>query len=690
MTKFKPQMNVYVIWHPKFKEGMEFAKKIFRVLNCDVDNPLLDGLGIPVYFRYAHGNNQEKPLPEPVDFSSACINPVFVLIDNKMVLNWKKGWRTYITNLYNKMGQCNAFFPIAINDAALELSDDLDGINFLRLFEFQDTCEKETKLIRHVMHSLCRLLRKINPEVPCDENISPPPDRIFISHAKKDGLDLALKIRDWINKDEMLDSFFDAKEIAIGYKFVDEIKGHLKNCDFLILQTDSYAGRPWCKNEVLLAKQYQRPMVVVNCLNNGEARSFPYIGNVPTLCWETNEGIEPIICALLREHLRVQYLRYHFEGLKKANRLPIPCSISTHAPELLTLLNKSKEEEWSNEEKIWLVYPDPPLGTEEIDLINKHFSNLIISTPTLLTLPETPLLQQKTIGISISEAQDLEGIGIDKIHVKKVAIEIVRYLLARDARIKYGGDLRKGGFTELFADLVEKHRKEWYAKYAPIQNPLAWPIYCEESEDEWDKEQVKRIKDIEREEIPPPEGLLERHNFNESEFLVPNTPCNCYIWARCLSNMREKLCESNDAQIVLGGQVKGFLGRYPGIMEEVYLFMKVNKPIYLLGGFGGCAKIIAEALQKKKDWSIEDFNDSDNNYKSMTDFYMNYEQSLATSIPEINYLGMADFFYNKGSNGLDKALNNGLTHEENLELICSNSVYEIVHFILTGLSKKLV
>jgi hypothetical protein len=47
---------------------------------------------------------------------------------------------------------------------------------------------------------------------------------------------------------------------------------------------------------------------------------------------------------------------------------------------------------------------------------------------------------------------------------------------------------------------------------------------------------------------------------------------------------------------VLGGKVEGYSGLLPGIFEEALVTMERGAPLYLLGGFGGAAEVLARTL----------------------------------------------------------------------------------------------
>jgi len=50
------------------------------------------------------------------------------------------------------------------------------------------------------------------------------------------------------------------------------------------------------------------------------------------------------------------------------------------------------------------------------------------------------------------------------------------------------------------------------------------------------------------------------------------------------------------ARIVLGGKTQGYSGFMPGVFEEALLALEHGIPLYVLGGFGGAAEALAQAL----------------------------------------------------------------------------------------------
>lgn len=74
--------------------------------------------------------------------------------------------------------------------------------------------------------------------------------------------------------------------------------------------------------------------------------------------------------------------------------------------------------------------------------------------------------------------------------------------------------------------------------------------------------------------------------------------------------MRDVVTGVSDARIILGGRVEGFKGRMPGIAEEALVALSVRQPLFLLGGFGECARdiacdlsLIADTLRPRAPWA---------------------------------------------------------------------------------------
>jgi hypothetical protein len=285
-------------------------------------------------------------------------------------------------------------------------------------------------------------------------------------------------------------------------------------------------------------------------------------------------------------------------------------------------------------------------------------------------------LKDKNIAISISDSEDIHDYGGDDVLLRDVTIELSRHILVAGGKLIYGGDLRAQGFTELFADLScqygQKEKSDRNTKY--FTNYFAWPIYLNMTkthESDFEHSRVSIVKIEAPDECPPD---------SKDTFIAPTTPENNYLWAKSLSKMRGQMENNSDARIILGGRTHGFKGKYAGILEEYLIAKNKGNPIYLLGGFGGVSKIIADMLEEKLPEShLSDQANIDASYSDFVSYYNTKENSNP-----INYQAIFSDISHEGI----ASLNNGLSEDENKILFQSTNILEIVALVLKGLNNK--
>jgi len=679
-----PCLNVYVAWRSEAGEigrdtsrGLELARLIYSTFARDIEKPLNNGLGIPVFFRSAAANKGART-PIPIDLELAEHSAVILLVNSAMVTDPE--WDDYTRELSGRVRATSGrhrIFPVSLSRAALQFDSALGQTNFIRYHEFaSDGGQNSSELMLWLTHELCRFLNRPRSDAP-GAVLSPKPIRLFISHAKQDGVPLAERFREAI-ADTPAAAFFDSIDIAPGYDFGAEIEGNIRESTLLVLQSDVYSSRPWCRREVLMAKKLHRPIIIVNAIEEDEKRSFPYMGNVPVIRW-TGENHHRIVGLALREHLRFLYNKCRIEALRRAGRIPAGALVLTRPPEILDFQNIAARAADGEGGRALVIYPDPPLGAEEDMLLSAFGGDVSFTT---LTMPEEKkLLGGKTIGLSISESADLRVLGFDEMHLRDALIEFTRQLLARDAAVAYGGDLRAGGFTQVLFDLVRAHNSSGAPEaYRPVHNYVAWPLHLKVDEDA----EAELIKVGQLHRVPLPDDLKTDLGVDPGEFLKPDTTENRYVWARSLTAMRERMNEQTDARVLMGGKTSGYTGKYPGLLEEAYLALRASKPLFLLGAFGGCTRAVIELVEGGRPESLtQNFQCRDEAYNQFVEEY----NSRAAADPSlglepIDYESVGLAFREAGPDGL----RNGLGVEENRRLFYAVDPDEIIHLVLKGLS----
>lgn len=644
MEDFKTPLAVVVAYDKQFTGGLSIYEDLYHLLCRNANEPLIDGLDIPVYFQ----TNQEDDTIYDVRKTINADKIVVLLLVDLCMFN-SSAWTNYINELVkdDKNGVVKAL-PVALCQYAFDINPELGKQQYIRLknYDIRD-CWQEF-LIRFYDD----LIRTI-----CDSNEKL---QIFISHTKKDedslGVEKANELKTYLRADTKLNSFYDANDIIDGYSFGDQIEEHVKKSLLVILETATYSDREWCRIETIVGKEYHVPTVVVSLFNGTIPRTFPYMGNTPKIRFDNNW--DEVVSLLLRTALDRYYEERYLEKFKQADSKIIPMM-----PEFINIGKIDGVKQ--------ILYPEPPLGNEELEVVKRQFPTIAFNTPSQI-FSDSRFLDGKNVAISISESPDSSTLGIGKAMFEDLSEELARHLLISGAHLVYGGDLRPGGFTELFKDLTYQygiHEKDKTLKNY-FTNYLAWPIYIGMSPTTQAEYKSCRVI-CQKATIPNtiPTGL---HDL----MLPPTTVDNLYYWAESLKAMRQDMESNIDARIILGGRVSGFKGYMPGLYEEAINAANAKHPIYLLGGFGGAALRLIKLI-KGETTSEKLFEECCSNRS-----YQEFVSYLDKEKGEMNFKAL-DIFVNNM-----RVLNNGLSDEENDRLFVTTNVTEIIALVLKGLRSQ--
>jgi hypothetical protein len=217
----------------------------------------------------------------------------------------------------------------------------------------------------------------------------------------------------------------------------------------------------------------------------------------------------------------------------------------------------------------------------------------------------------------------------------------------------------------------------------PIENWVAWPIHCRFGDSELRHYgQEATLRDLPR--PPDLDVTADELKATASGFVPTETPAQRYAWARSLTFMRNSMLAGTSARIAMGGKLAGYQGLWPGVLEEGVIALRARQPLYLLGLFGGAARLLVDALrgverQELTSAWLSALPGSD----ELRSEYRRRGHALQT--PE----DLAAELKRAGTVGLSVALNNGLSEDENTELVGSDDPHRIVALILGGLRRKL-
>lgn len=395
MNNIKYPLNIYVVWHPNSTIGKTIAEELYSTFCRDYKNPLSRGIGIPVYFRYT---KLEDNKPLKLDLANAEKNAIVLLIDEEYVLD--EDFRLYTEALSKKMNDDNRIFPISLCNKAYSIGCGLstlqftDGMKFLKKnLNLQDEkdLEKTIKKIRtELLHDCSRLILNFHPkQEDKEQHRIGSPVKLFLSHAKNDGEDITIKFKKFIESNLKLDVFFDTVDIANGYDFAEQFEQEIKHSALVVFHTDEYSNREWCRKEILIAKKHKSPIVVVHNILVGEKRAFPYLGNMPTTVIGKKEsiGFYKIVNLTLYQVLNNLYQNRLLESYSNMNENENRIiKVITSPPELFNFLDIKIFKEDLGNKKLIILYPDPPLGLEELNILNELDEDVEFTTPINLNL----------------------------------------------------------------------------------------------------------------------------------------------------------------------------------------------------------------------------------------------------------------------------------------------------------------
>jgi hypothetical protein len=211
-------------------------------------------------------------------------------------------------------------------------------------------------------------------------------------------------------------------------------------------------------------------------------------------------------------------------------------------------------------------------------------------TPNALrqALDEAPL-ENILVALSLSNASH-RGAGSE---ADTATAHIAQALISAGASLAYGGDFRPGGYTELLAQVIKGYNATGTRPLQYLHSYLGAPIPVTD--------------------VPPGLPLIVHHLVHSPdvarEAIVPRpSPSESHPDALYFSDMRRILAEHVFAGVALAGQTTprektggpGYGGRYPGVVEEAWRMLKAGKPLYVAGGFGGAAAMVADLLENQE------------------------------------------------------------------------------------------
>ena len=382
-TTDRPPFVLYVVWHPGYIPDEIVAELMHHHFGTDRYSNIVGGAGVSVLFRNANVPGSATPLP--IDWDEADATAAVVLLDSALAND--SAWMQYVQELIEQ-GESKGFtarvFPVAMEtgvpDALRHTPHDIQALPWYRWAGSQT--DREQRLLRELTYEFSRMLRyRLAQGIGnSEDNLRRYRENIqvFLSHSKHDdqGELVANAVRDWLHDNSALSSFLDVYDIPAGLSSSAVIFDTIRDGIMVTVYTDSYSSREWCRREVIEAKRRNIPMLVIDCLQTIDVRSFPYLGNVPVIRMdpESRGQVGEVAGRLLDELFKSFLWRCRVERFRE----PYPqIMFIPRSPELISLV--AMPDNFSGGERS-IVYPGPPLSMEEAQLFADVVPNVGLHT----------------------------------------------------------------------------------------------------------------------------------------------------------------------------------------------------------------------------------------------------------------------------------------------------------------------
>lgn len=204
---------------------------------------------------------------------------------------------------------------------------------------------------------------------------------------------------------------------------------------------------------------------------------------------------------------------------------------------------------------------------------------------------------------------ELAPFGVGMEHVDELMVTIARELLSAGISLAFGGTLQppdpaapRTDGPNLTESLVEVARG-WYRQERapgptasgstapeatwPLHGYLAWPNASALTR----ARQASLVGIASFEEVlPPGEDKARLDALSPTQDRLERA----LHYGRALTAMREKSTAETAVRVVMAGKVAGWAGALPGIAEELRCSFEAKKPVILLGGWGGAARLASD------------------------------------------------------------------------------------------------
>lgn len=357
----KSPVTLYIVHHPDCELARTLTAKLYNWFRLGYLSGDQSGAGLPVYFR--RWMNKNHQLVPQIQFQQAELNVVILLTDELMVAD--PHWRAAAVDIAKEIQDLQQarpenpetpstraiLLPVALHESFYRLSPIYEFHNPIRLIGLS-AAKSEAVLRRAVTEATANALR-------IQDGSPVRPLKVFLSHAKKDGAQVAEHIRDSIRKFAQLEAWYDANDLPYGAQWKSPMieAAQTDTAAMVVTLTDFYPSRPWCRKEVTLARTplpHQtktaqiiwkvQPVVAVKRPASTWVRGIPMLEGVPRMGWDeaspldaTERIVDRLVLEVMLGHTHRQTAAHLADMLAEDNYGDLKSCIITWVPDSWTL-----------------------------------------------------------------------------------------------------------------------------------------------------------------------------------------------------------------------------------------------------------------------------------------------------------------------------------------------------------------
>jgi SLOG cluster2/TIR domain len=584
--------RLFVISHPKFPDGTKIAESLYKWFGGPGGEAHRTGIGVPVHPWSTFDPERPPDLP-PRQHGGKAI--VLALVDAEFAA--RAPWRGWL-DLARERDDL-LLHTWAIHEHAAQ-SPSVGGRQLIGSGEIDERALRR------------RLTEEVAVLLLATETLN-----VFISYSRSDGGAIAKEIDAALRCYLRVTPFLDVHDIIPGSDWNGELRGAIDSgAGMLAIVTDDYSSRPWCREELREFREptrldpakppiwMLRPVFLVDALKGKRTRSMFEVGSIPAARYDS-ERIVDIVDEFMRELMMGAYLARlaKLERSNLMNSTVVSVHVINWSPDTWSLLRILRAVEGPLDAAIDVIYPGDGLPIVEARRLEQSFPNVrlrsfadVLTNETMRTKPITGRPPVVIFSVSDPPAEHLLAHGSGRSAFEDLVLRLGRIVIRREMNIAYGG-LADKGFTDGLQD------DGGTVSLAPcVINVLGWP-YADDLAVKIVADNLGRCRYVKvpwggpsRNQSDAPDQTDPLHRA-----LAASATRQAIAFNKAIRDIDDNLIGRRIGHIAIGGKLAGYAGLLPGIIEEVTISIERALPIYLIGGFGGAAGVMADIVLGRTD-----------------------------------------------------------------------------------------